>query len=252
MSNGELSRPVDRAALARAREARDRVIARLSDEFAHDVLGVEEFERRVTLAQTSESVEEIEALLRDLPDGPGQSRAPAPVTPRVAPAPGPSVSLAPMEPYGERQTLLAILGGIGRNGRWLVPRRFRVVAMMGGAHLDLREAIFPPGPVELEVIAFMGGVEIVVPPGLAVQTSGTGIMGGFQQINRAPAHPDPDAPLLRIHGFAVMGGVDVKMRLPGESDREARRRLRNERREERRAERALDRADRHERRHGSD
>jgi hypothetical protein len=85
-----------------------------------------------------------------------------------------------------------------------------------------------------------------------VQTSGTGIMGGFQQINRAPAHPDPDAPLLRIHGFAVMGGVDVKMRLPGESDREARRRLRNERREERRAERALDRADRHERRHGSD
>ena len=81
----------------------------------------------------------------------------------------------------------------------------------------------------------MGGVEIVVPPGLAVQTHGTAIMGGFQEVNRAPVHPDPDAPLLRVHGFAMMGGVDIKMRLPGESDREARRRHRHELRAERRA-----------------
>src|SRR4029077_19261194 len=115
-----------------------------------------------------------------------------------------------------------------RRGAWPVPRRLRVVAMMGGAHLDLREARFPAGVVDIEIIAFMGGVEIVVPPGLAVQTHGTAIMGGFQSVNRAPAHPDPDAPLLRVHGFAMMGGVDIKMRLPGENDREARRRQRTE------------------------
>ena len=55
-----------------------------------------------------------------------------------------------------------------------------------------------------------GGVQIIVPPGLAVEVHGTAIMGGFQNVNRAPAHPDPDAPLLRVHGLAFMGGVDVR------------------------------------------
>jgi hypothetical protein len=98
----------------------------------------------------------------------------------------------------------------------------------------------------------MGGTQIIVPPGLAVQTDGSAFMGGFQQVNRAPAHPDPDAPLLRIRGLAFMGGVDITMRLPGESDRQAHRRrrvesrqerraLRDERRETRRHQRALDR-----------
>ena len=64
---------------------------------------------------------------------------------------------------------------------------------------------------------------------------GTAIMGGFQNVNRAPAHPDPDAPLLRIHGLALMGGVDITMRLPGESERQAHRRRKVESRQERRA-----------------
>ena len=53
------------------------VIARLSDQFAHDALDVDEFERRVTVAQTSDDPADIEALLSDLPDTGG---APAPTT----------------------------------------------------------------------------------------------------------------------------------------------------------------------------
>jgi hypothetical protein len=87
----------------------------------------------------------------------------------------------------------------------------------------------------------MGGIEIVVPPGLAVQMHGSAIMGGFQDVNRAPANPDPDAPLLRVHGLTMMGGVSVSMRLPGESERSAARRERRALREERRAQRLLDR-----------
>ena len=95
---------------------------------------------------------------------------------------------------------------------------------MGGANLDLREARFPPGVIDIEVTAVMGGINIVVPPGLAVQMHGSAIFGGFADINRAPANPDPDAPLLRVHGLTMMGGVNVEMRLPGESERGARRR----------------------------
>jgi hypothetical protein len=223
IGNTTLARP-DRAVLERARTARDRAIAALSDAFAHDALDVDEFERRVTIAHTSESPNEIQALLADLPAA----------TDAIARVP---VALAPSDLNDDPapQTLYAILGGTDRRGAWNVPRRLRLVALMGGAVLDLREARFPPGVVDVEVKAFWGGVQIIVPPGLAVEVHGTAIMGGFQNVNRAPAHPDPDAPLLRVHGIVVMGGVDITMRLPGENDRAARRRERLESRDARRA-----------------
>ena len=133
------------------------------------------------------------------------------------------------------ETVYAIFGGVDRRGTWNVPRRWRVVAAFGGAQLDLREARFPTGVIDLEVRAVFGGVQIIVPPGLAVEVHGTAIMGGFQDVNRAPAHPDPDAPLLRIRGLALMGGVEITMRLPGESERQAHRRRKVESRQERRA-----------------
>src|SRR4029078_4407525 len=95
--------------------------------------------------------------------------------------------------------------------------------------------------IDIEVSAVMGGINIVVPPGLAVQMHGSAIMGGLADVNRAPGTPDPDAPLLRVHGLAMMGGVNIEMRLPGESERGARRRARRELRDERRAQRPLDR-----------
>jgi hypothetical protein len=235
-----LVRP-DRATLARVHEARERAIAVLSDAFANDALEVEEFERRVTLAHTSETVEAIAALTTDLP---ASTTALAPATVALAPA-------AP-EPTGAPETMYAIFGGIDRRGSWTVPRRWRVVAAFGGGQLDLREARFPTGVIDLEVKAVFGGVQILVPPGLAVEVQGSAIMGGFQNVNRAPAHPDPDAPLLRVRGLAIMGGVDITMRLPGESEHQAHRRrkleargerraLRDARRETRRHQRALDR-----------
>ena len=219
----------DRALVRRTQEIRDRVIARLSDHFAHDALDVDEFERRVTVAQTAEDPGQIEALLGDLPDLAGGAAAVPAVVPTVVTA------LVPDE--RDRDTLYAIFGGIDRRGTWTVPRRMKIVAVFGGANLDLREARFPPGVVELDVTAVMGGINIVVPPGLAVQMHGSAIMGGFADINRAPANPDPDTPLLRVRGLTMMGGVNVDMRLPGESERGARKRQRRELRDEQRAER---------------
>jgi hypothetical protein len=219
----------DRALVRRTQEIRDRVIARLSDHFAHDALDVDEFERRVTVAQTAEDPGQIEALLGDLPDLAGGAAAVPAGVPTVVTALGPDER--------DRDTLYAIFGGIDRRGTWTVPRRMKIVAVFGGANLDLREARFPPGVVELDVTAVMGGINIVVPPGLAVQMHGSAIMGGFADINRAPANPDPDTPLLRVRGLTMMGGVNVDMRLPGESERGARKRQRRELRDEQRAER---------------
>jgi len=213
-------------ALQRVHDARERAIAVLSDAFAQDALDVDEFERRVTRVHTTDSIADIEAVLEGLPNA----------TTALA-VPAPSVALAPAgeTPDEPPQTMYAVFGGVDRRGSWTVPRRFRVVAMMGGVCLDLREARFPRGVIDLEVKAFFGGVQILVPPGLAVEVHGTAIMGGFQNVNRSPPTPDPDAPLLRVRGVAVMGGVDISMRLPGETERGARRRQRLEERRQRRA-----------------
>ena len=103
------------------------------------------------------------------------------------------------------------------------------VALMGGVELDFREAAFGPGVTEVTVFALWGGVDIVVPPGLQVECSGAGILGGFERTpdelaDASAASLDPGSPVLRVNGVALMGGVDVSTRLPGERERDAARR----------------------------
>ena len=64
-----------------------------------------------------------------------------------------------------------------------------------------------------------------MPPGLNVESDGVAIMGGFAHQEDTSRNPDPDAPILRLKGLAIMGGVDVSIRYPGESNRDAKRRL---------------------------
>lgn len=208
-----------RLARSRAQETRERVIAALQEHFAHDALDVEEFERRVTLAHTSEAQESISALLDDLP--------------ALAHEPSRAVATTALVPAGEvrpSQTLRSIMSSTERRGPWVVPRQVRVRATMSSTVLDFREARLPAGPVEIDLRAIMSSTEIIVPPGLSVETEGVAIMGSFEHVDRAPAHPDPDAPLLRVRGLAFMSSVEIKMRLPGETERDAHRRLRQERR----------------------
>jgi hypothetical protein len=200
----------------KVRDGREKAISVLTDAFSKDDLPLEEFESRLTRVHNAATVEEIKSIVADLP---GHEKAIAPV--RVRPLP-------PAEAQSS-QTLLAIIGGTERKGSWTAAERMFALSLVGGTHLDFREARLPPGVIELNVYAIMGGVEIIVPPDLPVETHGIGIMGGFVQLDRAPQSPDVERSVLRISGVAFMGGVHVETRLPGESSREARKRLRAER-----------------------
>jgi len=200
---------------------RDQTIQALCEHFAQDTLTVEEFERRVELAHRAETAADLQALLADLPVTPPMR------VERPAPAPTPLPSEIPAS-----QTLLAIMGGAERKGRWVPARVTRVLAMMGGVELDFREARLGPGITEVAVGCFMGGVEIIVSPDTVVEVAGGAIMGGFSHQSRGVA-AGPDTPVLRITGFAMMGGVDVQVRMPGETAKDARRREREERKKNR-------------------
>jgi hypothetical protein len=196
--------------------ARDRVIGHLGDAFANGTLDVDEFERRVTVAHQSDSNREVEALIADLP------------TPAKSAAAATTRELVPAREVKPSMTVFTAMGGVERRGSWVVPRQLNVIAIMGGAKLDFREARLPEGEVEIRVGSFMGGVEIIVPPTLAVESNGAAIMGGFEHVDRAPAAAEPGTTVLRISGLAMMGGVNIEMRLPGESSRQARRRRKRE------------------------
>lgn len=199
------------------REARERAIAVLSDAFARDDLEMEEFERRLGIAHRTDSLVELEQVTVDLV-----------AAPLVAAQPIPNTALAVQSTAigrtRDQQRLVAILGGVVRSGHWSPAQKIRVTAMLGGAELDFREAALPPGVTEVEVKAVLGGVNIIVPPQLAVDMEGTAILGGFAHSERSAAVPDPDRPILRISGLAVLGGVQIETRLPGEDERDAHRR----------------------------
>jgi hypothetical protein len=83
---------------------------------------------------------------------------------------------------------------------------------MGGVELDFRDARLGAGETHVTAVAVMGGIEIVVPPGLPVTVRGLGILGGIDQVEQGGGELDPSAPHLKITALALMGGVEVKTR----------------------------------------
>jgi hypothetical protein len=222
MASGETHQP--------AGPTRQVTIDALCEHFANDAMSVEEFEHRVELAHRAATVDDLKALLRDLPGGNLPAVAGEGASAPTAQRRYPVTAAAHVK---EREVVVAILGGATRKGFWTPARQNYAFAVMGGTELDFREASLGPGVTEVRVFTVMGGVEIIVPPGLNVESNGIGILGGFEHGGDS-GDPDMDAPTLRISGLAIMGGVDITVRHPGESAREARTRRRLEKKERKR------------------
>lgn len=221
---------------------RERIAEVLRDAVAEGRLDMEEFEERLEAAYTARTHAQLEPLVRDLP-APGAATAPEPPP---ADAPG---GLAARDGWAGRiggaptsKMGVAIMGGFQRKGTWTAPRAFTAVALMGGGEIDLREARFEGREIVIRCFAFMGGIEVIVPPDLETHVSGIGIMGGFD--HGGSADGDPTGPRVTITGLAVFGGVDVQRKLRKEEQK----RLKAERRREKEAHREELRAARRERR----
>ena len=189
-------------------QTRERVIEALSEHFARDHLSLDELETRMARVYSATTAAEIDALVSDLPAL--AVGAPIPITADAADAYAPVPKL--------RERLIAIMSGIVRRGLWKVPRRLRVVAVMGGVDLDLRQAELPPGVTEIHAFVFMGGLQVRVPPGVRLETDGVAIMGGFEDRVHDLGAARADAPVVRVTGFAFMGGVDARVQPVGAED----------------------------------
>ena len=103
-------------------------------------------------------------------------------------------------------SLAAIYDGVELKSRARAFRGGSLLAWFGGIELDLRDARLEPG-AELTAHAIFGGIDVQTPPHWRVESSVTALFGGVDA--RTPAEDDPAAPLLRLTGKAMFGGIDV-------------------------------------------
>lgn len=203
---------------------RERVAEILRDALAEGRLDMAEFEERLDATYQARTYGELAPITRDLPAA--GVTAPA-VSLTKDPAAGPDWPGRITGGAGSSTWAVAVMSGFQRKGHWTMPRRFTCFAFWGGGEIDLREANFADREVEINAIAIMGGVDVIVPPGVEVVVRGIGVMGGFD--HREEGVPgEPGAPRVVVTGFAFWGGVGVQRKLT----RAEKLRIREERRQE--------------------
>ncbi len=179
---------------------RHRVAEVLREAAGEGRIDLEELDQRLDATYAARTYADLVPITLDLP---ATAATHLPSRP-AAPAPSPVVP----GPAEERH--LAILGGLDRKGVWVVPEHLHVVAFMGGADLDLRQAQFAAREVTITINAVMGGADIKVNPQTHVIMEGVGILGGYSgPSDSVPAELTEHSPIVRIKGFAIMGGVSV-------------------------------------------
>ena len=180
---------------------RDAAVERLTRAFTDGQLEMEDFEQRLEIVMRATTLDEIALTFAGL----GQ---PAPVDEPVrVPAP----PFRTDRPRASRRTVV-IMSAASRKGRWVLQGMHKVFAFMGGAKLDLREAELVEAITDIRVNAFMGGVQVIVPPDVDVEVDGWAIMGGIDQRDIHPAPLESQVRRVRITARIVMGGVEVRVR----------------------------------------
>jgi hypothetical protein len=194
----ELSGPADHSLMRVSDSDREQAADVLREAAGQGRLSMDELDERLESAYAAKTYADLAAVTYDLP---ASGRMPAPPVQGAT-----QVSRIGGTP---RSTFsVAIMSGARRTGRWVVPRSYVSVAVMGGVELDLREAQFAEPVVTLHAYTIMGGIQITVPEDVEVDVSGVAFMGGFDHNASGPGVPG--APQVRVLGFALMGGVEVR------------------------------------------
>jgi hypothetical protein len=177
---------------------RDRAASVLNEALADGRLDVQEHADRLDVLYAAKTHGEIVPVLDDLP-APGS--APHPPVPRE------DGTVA----TGQASKIVAVFSGATRKGQWHVEPNVSVVAVFGGVELDFRDAKLSQREITINAMAVFGGISIVVPPEMCVTDSGSAVFGGREIDARGDTgSADPQAPVLRLTGACVFGGIDVK------------------------------------------
>lgn len=155
--------------------------------FADDCLSLDEYERRVAAAYQARTLNELDALVTDLDR---------------------STSLSATPEYAR---IVTVLSNNERNGAMPVPHRLDIVCMLGNVELDISGATFAPGLTEIDISATLGNVELTVPLGVRVESSGNAFLGNFDcKVPNIIGYAGETERVIRITGRAVLSSVEIR------------------------------------------
>ncbi len=178
---------------------RDRIAHILADAVAEGRLTAEEHSDRLDSLYAVKTVAELDVLVRDLPaPGAGSRQEPA-----YAGAP----AGAPVE------TVVAVCSSSSRKGRWRPGAHTRAVSVMGDISIDLTQAVFEQQVTEISVTSILGNVEILVPENVTLRGYGSGVLGNFEVHGEARGETDPQAPVVIVRGFSLLGNIEARPKL---------------------------------------
>lgn len=217
------------ASLVALRERRERVIARLTECYERDLVDVDELDRLLDQAHAAATLADLDQLVAGL----GVD------VPALLPAT--LAAHATHDPSRlDSKQLTVMFSHLERTGHWVVPRQLALRSLFGSIVIDFRDASIAAGVTTLELAVTFGGVELILPPWLAIDVDVASLGGTVEERHRVARDPDPTEPVLRVIGLVRFGELTLCTRLPGESRADAHAREKRERRHG--ARRALARA----------
>jgi len=108
----------------------------------------------------------------------------------------------------DRLSAVAVMSGVERKIESTAFRGGEATAVMGSVELDFRGARIEGNEAGLELLVIMGGLELYVPPDWQVVIDAMPVMGAIEDQRKAPAAEAHQK--LRLSGFVMMGGVEIK------------------------------------------
>lgn len=164
---------------------RERVVSLLGEAVGDGRLTPDEHAERLERASTAVTLGDLAGLTTDLA--------------------GPEAQ--PLRLDGTRP-VLAVFGSQHREGRWVVPDRLTVTAILGEAVIDFRDALLQSSRVTLYTTVLGGRLRLLVPDGVEVEVTGSG--AATRQRSTGPPQPgQPPRPVIEVRGLMVWGRVQV-------------------------------------------
>jgi hypothetical protein len=195
------------SSLSRAREAK---INELSTHFANDDLTLEELERRIERVYKAASVAELEEITADL-----RKAMTLPADPAIAVSSSRSTAVS-LGTSSIPSRLVALMSSTRRVGRWLVPPKLDLVAIMSDTKLDFTHAAMPGAVIDVHLRAVMASCKLVVPPNVRVINETHAVMATVRsrasEVLPGDAPASPESPVIRLTGYALMADVNVVVR----------------------------------------
>jgi len=182
---------------------REAVAAQLNEAVGDGRLTLEEFGERLDRAYAARTRSALAPLTADLP--------------AIGPVHGPEKL---------RRVMLGIFWDSRRAGPQPLEDEITAIALLGDAVIDLRGAKATSEEITIRAYALLNDVDVIVPEGVAVEVSGVAVVGDNRNMTR-PVPAGTSRFVVKIHGHAVLGDVQVFHSNPRAIRRQRRRSIEN-------------------------